>query len=67
MAAPVNSVALMQNRPMTEKSFVETYKIDHALCDRLVDFYNKNKRYAQPGRLGRYITRPPITTKRQCR
>ena len=37
---------------MSQKTFVETYKVDHAICDRFVEFYNKNKKFAQPGRLG---------------
>ncbi len=38
---------------MTEKTFIETYTIDHALCDRMTDFFNRNKHLAQPGRLGK--------------
>jgi hypothetical protein len=38
---------------MAQKTFIETYQIDHALCDRIINFYNKNKRFAQPGRLGK--------------
>ncbi len=35
------------------RTFIETYKVDHALCDRIIEFYQKNKQHAQPGRLGR--------------
>jgi hypothetical protein len=52
MATAIDSAPVKPDQKMTQKSFVETYKVAHALCDRLVDFYNKNKRFAQPGRLG---------------
>ena len=37
---------------MSPHSFIETYKVDHAVCDRITDFYQDNKHLAQPGRLG---------------
>ena len=37
---------------MTQKTFIETFKIDLKVCDRIIDFYNINKHLAQPGRLG---------------
>lgn len=38
---------------MTQKTFIETHRIDNAVCDRIVDFYDKNRQFAQPGRLGK--------------
>lgn len=38
---------------MAQTTFIETYKIDHAVCDKIIEFYERNKRYAQPGRLGK--------------
>lgn len=37
---------------MTQKTFIETYKVDDEVCDRIIDFYNLNKHLARPGRLG---------------
>lgn len=37
---------------MTQKTFIEIYKIDHAVCDKIIGLFNKNKKLAQPGRLG---------------
>jgi hypothetical protein len=37
---------------MTQKTFIETYKIDEDVCDKIIGLYNKNKQLAQPGRLG---------------
>lgn len=37
---------------MTQKTFIETYKIDHEVCDKIIGLYNKNIHLAQPGRLG---------------
>lgn len=37
---------------MTQKTFIETYKIDVEVCDKIVGLYNQNKKIAQPGRLG---------------
>ena len=37
---------------MTQKSFIETYKIDTELCDKIVGLYDINKQLAQPGQLG---------------
>ena len=37
---------------MTQKTFIETYKIDHEVCDKIIALYHKNKNLAQPGRLG---------------
>tara|TARA_R110002049_G_scaffold54869_27_gene152464 strand:+ start:16935 stop:17510 length:576 start_codon:yes stop_codon:yes gene_type:complete len=33
-------------------NFIETYKIDPALCDKIIGLYELNKHLAQPGRLG---------------
>lgn len=38
---------------MAVETFVQTYQVDHALVDRVVDFYERNKKLAQPGRLGK--------------
>lgn len=38
---------------MTQKTFIETYKVDHELCDKIIGLYEINKHLAQPGRLGK--------------
>ncbi|KAA9129567.1 hypothetical protein F3N42_15340 [Marinihelvus fidelis] len=38
---------------MTETTFIETFRVDHALCDRAIDFFERNRHLAQPGRLGK--------------
>jgi hypothetical protein len=37
---------------MTQKTFIETYKIEEEVCDKIIGLYNKNKKLAQAGRLG---------------
>ena len=37
---------------MTQKTFIETYKIDVEVCDKIIGLYNLNQKMAQPGRLG---------------
>ena len=37
---------------MPPHSFIETYKVEHAVCDRIANFFQDNKHLAQPGRLG---------------
>ena len=37
---------------MSQETFIQTHKIDHAVCDKIIDFYAKNRRFAQAGRLG---------------
>lgn len=37
---------------MSQKTFIETYKVDAKLCDKITEFYNMNTHLAQPGRLG---------------
>ena len=37
---------------MSGKTFIETYKLGDEVCDRIIDFYNKNRHLATPGRLG---------------
>ena len=37
---------------MTQKTFIETYKIDTEVCDKVIGLYDTNKHLAQPGRLG---------------
>lgn len=37
---------------MAAKTFIETYQIDSASCDRVVQFFETNRHLAQPGRLG---------------
>ena len=37
---------------MTQKTFIEIYKIDHDLCDKIIGLYKTNEHLAQPGRLG---------------
>lgn len=37
---------------MTQKTFIETYKIDIEVCDKIIGLYDINKHLAQPGRLG---------------
>ncbi len=37
---------------MTQKTFIEIYKIDAKVCDKIIGLYDINKHLAQPGRLG---------------
>lgn len=37
---------------MSQKTFIEIYKIDTKVCDKIIDLYEKNAHLAQPGRLG---------------
>lgn len=37
---------------MSPHSFIETYQVDHAVCDRIAGFFKDNKHLAQAGRLG---------------
>ena len=37
---------------MSQKTFIETYKVEHDVCDKVIGLYNKNKNLAQPGRVG---------------
>lgn len=37
---------------MAQKSFIETYKIDTEVCDKIIGLYEMNIHLAQPGRLG---------------
>jgi hypothetical protein len=37
---------------MTCPSFIETYRVEHRVCDRIIEFYRLNREHAQPGRLG---------------
>lgn len=37
---------------MSQETFIQTYKVDHEVCDKIIDFYEKNRRFAQPGRVG---------------
>ncbi|MCH9694041.1 MAG: 2OG-Fe(II) oxygenase [Gammaproteobacteria bacterium] len=37
---------------MSLKTFIEIYKIDTELCDKIIGLYDKNVHLAQPGRLG---------------
>ena len=37
---------------MSPHSFIETYKVEHTVCDRIADFLKDNKHLAQAGRLG---------------
>jgi hypothetical protein len=37
---------------MTQKTFIETYKIEEEVCDKIIGLYNKNKKLTQAGRLG---------------
>lgn len=37
---------------MTQTTFIETYKIDAQVCDKIIDVYKANEKRAQPGRLG---------------
>jgi hypothetical protein len=37
---------------MTQTTFIETYKIEHEVCDKIIGLYDKNIKLAQPGRLG---------------
>lgn len=37
---------------MSQETFIQTYKVDHAVCDKIINFYEKNRRFAQPGRVG---------------
>jgi hypothetical protein len=37
---------------MSEKTFIDVYKIDPELCDKIIGLYDKNEHLAQPGRLG---------------
>ena len=37
---------------MSQTTFIETYKIDEAVCDKIIDLYYRNEKLAKPGRLG---------------
>lgn len=37
---------------MPHKTFIETYKINAEVCDKIIGLYEINKQLAQPGRLG---------------
>lgn len=37
---------------MTVNTFIEFYKIDVEVCDKIIGLYNKNRKLAEPGRLG---------------
>ncbi len=37
---------------MSPPSFIETYRVEHGVCDRIVAFFRDNENLAQPGRLG---------------
>jgi hypothetical protein len=37
---------------MSQKTFIETYKVEHDVCDKIIGLYNKNKNLAQAGRVG---------------
>src|SRR5680860_1479774 len=37
---------------MTQTTFIETYKIEAHVCDKIISIYEANKQRAQPGRLG---------------
>ncbi len=37
---------------MTQTTFIETYKIEAQVCDKIISIYDANKKRAQPGRLG---------------
>lgn len=39
---------------MAVTTFIETYEIDAAVCDNIVDFFEHNRHRAQPGRLGEH-------------
>ncbi len=37
---------------MSQKTFIEVYKIDLEICDKIIGLYYVNEHHAQPGRLG---------------
>jgi hypothetical protein len=37
---------------MSQKTFIEIYKVDLELCDKIIGLYDTNEQLAQPGRLG---------------
>ena len=37
---------------MSQKTFIETYKVEYDVCDKIIGLYSKNKNLAQAGRLG---------------
>jgi hypothetical protein len=37
---------------MSQKTFIEIYKVDLDLCDKIIGLYDINEQLAQPGRLG---------------
>jgi hypothetical protein len=37
---------------MSQTTFIEIYKIDTEVCDKIIGLYDTNKHLAQPGRLG---------------
>ena len=39
---------------MTVSTFIETYEIDPSVCDEIVEFFERNRDHAQPGRLGEH-------------
>jgi hypothetical protein len=37
---------------MSQKTFIDTYKVEQDVCDKIIGLYNKNKNLAQAGRVG---------------
>ena len=40
---------------MAVSTFIETYEIDPSVCDEIVEFFERNRHHAQPGRLGAHL------------
>ena len=36
-----------------QQSFIETYRVDAEVCDRIIAFFKDNEHLAEPGRLGK--------------
>ena len=49
-----SSQGLSNTKSMAVSTFIETYEIDPSVCDEIVEFFERNRDHAQPGRLGEH-------------
>ena len=49
-----SSQGLFSAQSMAISTFIETYEIDLSVCDEIVEFFERNRDHAQPGRLGEH-------------
>ena len=49
-----SSQGLSSTQFMAVSTFIETYDIDPSVCDEIVEFFDRNRDHAQPGRLGEH-------------